>query len=209
MKNPHVMAVTPARGRVTPCPPRAPRDPTWTTTSSSPCLNRHQLLRPTPASSSSFSQSAEIFQELQQECMRRLNVPPPRVGRGGGSKSASPSRTLLASSPEPPWSQDVCRQVVLSFTEDKPQIPPRIPHPSSAGEEGRVRAFRWSGEHSLSPPPTAAEDLSGPDRRDRTASDPPQRSSVPAGLQDPQPHGAGLPPAETLLRSAPAPSRLP
>uniref|UniRef100_A0AAQ5YYM1 Activated CDC42 kinase 1 n=1 Tax=Amphiprion ocellaris TaxID=80972 RepID=A0AAQ5YYM1_AMPOC len=33
--------------------------------------------------SSSFSQSAEIFQELQQECMRRLNVPtgsiPPRV----------------------------------------------------------------------------------------------------------------------------------
>ncbi|CAL8343983.1 unnamed protein product [Merluccius merluccius] len=161
-----------------------------------PCLNRHQLLRPTPASSSSsssFSQSAEIFQELQQECMRRLNVPPPRVGRGGGSRSASPSRTLLASSPEPPWSQDVCRQVVLSLAEDKPQIPPRIPIPPRPAKRGEYAPFRWSGEHSLSPPPTAAEDLSGPDRRDRPPQIPPRDPLSQPGSRTPSPMVLGSP----------------
>ncbi|KAJ8396786.1 hypothetical protein AAFF_G00013850 [Aldrovandia affinis] len=64
--------------------------------------------------SRSFSQSAEIFQELQQECMKRLNVPV--------SSSLPPS-------PTPPG-LDAHRQIVLSFSQDKPQIPPRIPIPA-------------------------------------------------------------------------------
>uniref|UniRef100_A0A8K9V573 Activated CDC42 kinase 1 n=1 Tax=Oncorhynchus mykiss TaxID=8022 RepID=A0A8K9V573_ONCMY len=52
----------------------------------------------------SFSQSAEIFQELQQECMRRLNVP-----TGGVPQPPSPS----------PSSEEV--------QDRPPQIPPRNP----------------------------------------------------------------------------------
>uniref|UniRef100_A0A8K9V755 Activated CDC42 kinase 1 n=1 Tax=Oncorhynchus mykiss TaxID=8022 RepID=A0A8K9V755_ONCMY len=62
----------------------------------------------------SFSQSAEIFQELQQECMRRLNVP---TGGVPQPPSPSPSSGLQ--------SIDVHRHIVLSFSEDKPQIPPQ------------------------------------------------------------------------------------
>ncbi|XP_066565061.1 activated CDC42 kinase 1 isoform X2 [Amia ocellicauda] len=60
-----------------------------------------------------FSQSAEIFEELQQECMKRLNVP------AVSSLPSSPSPTNL----------DMHKQIVLSFSDDKPQIPPRIPIP--------------------------------------------------------------------------------
>uniref|UniRef100_A0A8K9Y3W6 Activated CDC42 kinase 1 n=1 Tax=Oncorhynchus mykiss TaxID=8022 RepID=A0A8K9Y3W6_ONCMY len=56
----------------------------------------------------SFSQSAEIFQELQQECMRRLNVP-----TGGVPQPPSPS----------PSSGDYTQEV----QDRPPQIPPRNP----------------------------------------------------------------------------------
>uniref|UniRef100_A0A671R8H2 Tyrosine kinase, non-receptor, 2b n=1 Tax=Sinocyclocheilus anshuiensis TaxID=1608454 RepID=A0A671R8H2_9TELE len=75
---------------------------------------------------STFSQSAEIFQELQQECMRHLNVP---------VTSTSPGL-------EPH------RQIVLTFSEDKPQIPPRIPIPPRPVKRAGADYARWSGERS-------------------------------------------------------------
>ncbi|MGH0119293.1 UNVERIFIED_CONTAM: hypothetical protein FKN15_026973 [Acipenser sinensis] len=60
-----------------------------------------------------FSVSAEIFEELQHECMKRLNVPVV------SSQPSSPSPTNL----------ELHKQIVLSFSEEKPQIPPRIPIP--------------------------------------------------------------------------------
>ncbi|XP_066523157.1 activated CDC42 kinase 1 isoform X2 [Hoplias malabaricus] len=63
----------------------------------------------------SFSQSADIFKELQREAMVKLCVP---AGRS------------LPSSPIPTHSLALHRQIVLpSSYEDKPQIPPRIPIP--------------------------------------------------------------------------------
>ncbi|XP_030625167.1 activated CDC42 kinase 1 [Chanos chanos] len=72
--------------------------------------------RPTEESHS-FSQSAEIFQELQREVMVKLRVP--ATGRS------------LPSSPIPtPSALATHRQIILpSSYEDKPQIPPRIPIP--------------------------------------------------------------------------------
>lgn len=64
----------------------------------------------------SFSQSADIFKELQREAMVKLRVPP--AGRS------------LPSSPIPTHSLAPHRQIILpSSYEDKPQIPPRIPIP--------------------------------------------------------------------------------
>ncbi|KAL4631067.1 activated CDC42 kinase 1-like isoform X5 [Arapaima gigas] len=62
----------------------------------------------------SFSQSAEIFRELQQECMKKLQV------QGGSSVSEPPS----------PGPVDAHHKIVLSPPrKDKPQVPPRIPIP--------------------------------------------------------------------------------
>ncbi|TRY60027.1 hypothetical protein DNTS_033677 [Danionella cerebrum] len=85
-----------------------------------------------------FSQSAEIFQELQQECMRHLNVP---------VSSTSPC-------PEPH------RQIVLSLSEDKPQIPPRIPIPPRPVKRGGGYYSHFSGE--LSPTPGNGEEKKHP-----------------------------------------------
>ncbi|XP_062844137.1 tyrosine kinase, non-receptor, 2b isoform X2 [Trichomycterus rosablanca] len=74
--------------------------------------------------SRTFSQSAEIFQELQQECMRRLNVP---VG-----------------SPSP----DPHRQIFLSTCEDKPQVPPRVPIPPRPPKSAGGECIRWSRDLS-------------------------------------------------------------
>lgn len=67
--------------------------------------------------SHSFSQSADIFKELQREVMVKLRVPPT-----GRSLPSSPLPTPSALAPH--------RQIILpSSYEDKPQIPPRIPIP--------------------------------------------------------------------------------
>ncbi|KAI7792606.1 putative activated CDC42 kinase 1-like, partial [Triplophysa rosa] len=64
-----------------------------------------------------FSQSADIFKELQKEVMVKLRVPP--TGR------SLPSSPLLMPSTLTPH-----RQIILpSSYEDKPQIPPRLPIP--------------------------------------------------------------------------------
>uniref|UniRef100_A0A3B4TQE1 Activated CDC42 kinase 1 n=1 Tax=Seriola dumerili TaxID=41447 RepID=A0A3B4TQE1_SERDU len=91
--------------------------------------------------STSFSQSAEIFQELQQECMRRLNVPtvsaapsnkpqipprvpiPPRPIKRGDYTSARWSRDLSLS----PTPADTTEDVSGPDQNRPPQIPPRDP----------------------------------------------------------------------------------
>uniref|UniRef100_A0A452IEE3 Mig-6 domain-containing protein n=1 Tax=Gopherus agassizii TaxID=38772 RepID=A0A452IEE3_9SAUR len=69
----------------------------------------------------SLAQTTEIFQELQQECMKRLHVP---------------------------------RSPVPGPSEDKPQIPPRVPIPPRPLR--RNEPGRWSGE--LSPASGGEED---------------------------------------------------
>ncbi|XP_069830537.1 activated CDC42 kinase 1 isoform X2 [Dendropsophus ebraccatus] len=75
-----------------------------------------------------FSQTSELFEELQQECMKKLNVP-----------ISSP----LASSPSPSSS---VANINVTLSEDKPQIPPRIPIPPRPIR--RNDHERWSGELS-------------------------------------------------------------
>nr|XP_056705878.1 activated CDC42 kinase 1 [Euleptes europaea] len=75
-------------------------------------LPSKEAKQPSPA------QTTELFQELQQECMKRLNVP---LGAPSAASTPSPG-------------------------EDKPQIPPRVPifpRPLRRNEHGR-----WSGEFS-------------------------------------------------------------
>uniref|UniRef100_A0A3B4DVJ1 Activated CDC42 kinase 1 n=1 Tax=Pygocentrus nattereri TaxID=42514 RepID=A0A3B4DVJ1_PYGNA len=101
-----------------------------------------------------YSQSAEIFQELQQECMRRLNVPNP----------------------------ELYRQIVLNTSEDKPQIPPRIPIPPRPPKSTGAEYARWSGE--LSPASGGDEDKVCPPQippRD-PLSQPGSRTPSPMGL---------------------------
>lgn len=116
--------------------------------------------------SSSFSQSAEIFHELQQECMRRLNVP----------------TQSLASYPQ---TQDGH----VSSTEDKPQIPPRVPIPPRPIKRGDYTSARWSRDLSLSPTPAdTTEDVSGPDQ-DRPPQIPPRDPLSQPGSRTPSPMG--------------------
>ncbi|MEE6519450.1 hypothetical protein FKM82_031292, partial [Ascaphus truei] len=75
-----------------------------------------------------FSQTSEIFEELQQECMKRLHVP---------------ISSSLASSPSPSFS---LTNADGTLSEDKPQIPPRIPIPPRPVR--RNEQERWSGELS-------------------------------------------------------------
>ncbi|XP_015279101.1 PREDICTED: activated CDC42 kinase 1, partial [Gekko japonicus] len=76
------------------------------------------FLPPKEAKQPSPAQTTELFQELQQECMKRLNVP---LGAASAASTPSPG-------------------------EDKPQVPPRVPilpRPLRRNEHGR-----WSGELS-------------------------------------------------------------
>ncbi|XP_039620417.1 tyrosine kinase, non-receptor, 2b isoform X4 [Polypterus senegalus] len=86
----------------------------------------------------SLSQSTEIFEELQQECMKRLNVP------AGFSQPSTPS----------PTNPDVHKQIFLPSAEEKPQIPPRIPIPPRPAK--RNEYGRWSGD--LSPGSVGEDD---------------------------------------------------
>ncbi|XP_055084262.1 activated CDC42 kinase 1-like isoform X2 [Periophthalmus magnuspinnatus] len=122
--------------------------------SGGPCsLNKpgleDNLFLPTKQScSSAFSQSAEIFQELQQECMRRLHVPLAPV------RSTSPSQSSGAQTPLTP----LCN-------EDKPLIPPRVPIPPRPIKRGDYSGSRWSQDLSLSPSPAdLTEEQSAPDQ---------------------------------------------
>ncbi|XP_061652640.1 tyrosine kinase, non-receptor, 2b isoform X5 [Phyllopteryx taeniolatus] len=112
----------------------------------------------------SFSQSAEIFQELQQECMRRLNVPT-------GQSSAA------------------CLRAHLPSSEDKPQIPPRVPIPPRPIKRGDYSSARRSGDLSLSPTPAdVAEDISSSER-DRPPQIPPREPLSQPGSRTPSPKG--------------------
>ncbi|KAL0966857.1 hypothetical protein UPYG_G00301030 [Umbra pygmaea] len=133
--------------------------------------------------SSSFSQSAEIFQELQQECMRRLHVPL------GGSQQ----QPVSLSSNLGTQSSDVHRQIVLSSTEDKPQIPPRIPIPPRPVKRGDYT--RWSADLSLSPTPAPG------DVQDRPPQIPPRDPMSQPGSRSPSPMGlqVGSPQQRTMV----------
>ncbi|XP_041072303.1 tyrosine kinase, non-receptor, 2b isoform X7 [Carcharodon carcharias] len=85
------------------------------------------FLPPRHMKQTSFSQSAEIFEELQQECMKRLNVPII------STPASTPSPILSAS-------------VSPTISDDKPQIPPRIPIPPRPLRRNELG--RWSGEMS-------------------------------------------------------------
>lgn len=130
--------------------------------------------------STSFSQSAEIFQELQQECMRRLNVP-----SGGTSQTNPPSQTLPTG--------DGHQESVLS-NEDKPQIPPRVPLPPRPVKRGEYTAARWSRDLSLSPTPAdPTEDVSDTAQHQPPQVPPRDPLSQP-GSRTPSPRGYSVSP---------------
>ncbi|XP_063298901.1 activated CDC42 kinase 1 isoform X3 [Pelobates fuscus] len=85
------------------------------------------FLPPKDVKQPSQFQTSEIFEELQQECMKRLNVPV----------------SSLASSPSP---NSCVTSINVTAAEDKPQIPPRIPIPPRPVR--RNEHERWSGELS-------------------------------------------------------------
>ncbi|XP_043558371.1 tyrosine kinase, non-receptor, 2b isoform X6 [Chiloscyllium plagiosum] len=93
------------------------------------------FLPPRHTKQTSFSQSAEIFEELQQECMRKLNVPVI------STPVSTPSPILSAS-------------VSPTISDDRPQIPPRIPIPPRPLRKNELG--HWSGE--LSPASGGEED---------------------------------------------------
>uniref|UniRef100_A0A8C1RIU7 Activated CDC42 kinase 1 n=1 Tax=Cyprinus carpio TaxID=7962 RepID=A0A8C1RIU7_CYPCA len=149
------------------CSPRMP------CTSTGECKTRVEdnlFLPCRQTNASTFSQSAEIFQELQQECMRHLNVP---------VSSTSPG-------------MEPHRQIVLTFSEDKPQIPPRIPIPPRPVKRAGGDYARWSGE--LSP-------ISGnEDDNERPPQIPPRDPLSQTGSRTPSPH-VGSPQTRSSLCS--------
>lgn len=98
--------------------------------------------------------------------MRRLNVP---------TQNSAPY----------PQTQDghVCS------TEDKPQIPPRVPIPPRPIKRGDYTSGRWSRDLSLSPTPAdTSEDVLGPDK-DRPPQIPPRDPLSQPGSRTPSPMG--------------------
>lgn len=96
------------------------------------------FLPPKEVKPASFTQTSEIFEELQQECMKRLNVPLTSSVPPSRSPNLSPSFV----------------NVTLTLSEGRPLIPPRVPippRPIKRNEHGR-----WSGE--LSPAFLGEED---------------------------------------------------
>nr|XP_061790807.1 tyrosine kinase, non-receptor, 2b isoform X3 [Nerophis lumbriciformis] len=132
----------------------------------------------------SFCQSAEIFQELQQECMKRLNVP-------------------------------MCLQTPhyhghLSSSEDKPQIPPRVPIPPRPIKKGDYSSARWSRDLSLSPTPADANEDISSSGRGRPPQIPPReplsRTPSPIGLVvgSPQQRVYSVSPIPTQVTTCPS-----
>lgn len=122
--------------------------------------------------STSFSQSAEIFQELQQECMRRLHVP-----AGSVPQLTPPSQTQT-------WEGH--QESVLS-NEDKPQIPPRVPLPPRPVKRGEYTAARWSRD--LSPAPADPTEDSAGGAQDHPPQIPPRDPLSQPGSRTPSPRG--------------------
>uniref|UniRef100_A0A669E844 Activated CDC42 kinase 1 n=1 Tax=Oreochromis niloticus TaxID=8128 RepID=A0A669E844_ORENI len=136
--------------------------------------------------STSFSQSAEIFQELQQECMRRLNVP-----AASAPRSCSPlqSSVLCPQTLQSPQTHEGQQQSVLSCNEDRPQIPPRVPIPPRPMKKGDYTSGRWSRDLSLSPVPTeTTENVSGAGQ-ERPPQIPPRDPLSQPGSRTPSPMG--------------------
>ncbi|KAK2822046.1 hypothetical protein Q5P01_022111 [Channa striata] len=136
-----------------------------------------------PCLSTSFSQSAEIFQELQQECMRRLNVP-----MGSAAQLDPPSQTSASCprTPHNPQTQEGHQHNVISCSEDKPQIPPRVPIPPRPIKKGDYTSARWSRDLSLSPSPNATDDGFCPGQ-DRPPQIPPRDPLSQPGSRTPSP----------------------
>ncbi|CAN9503082.1 unnamed protein product [Ophioblennius macclurei] len=136
--------------------------------------------------SSSFSQSAEIFQELQQECMRRLNVP------AASAHQTSSQSHISASCPQTPLNPQNLEGQQLSApssNEDKPQIPPRVPIPPRPIKRGDYTSARWSRDLSVSPMPTdTSEDISG-SCQDHPPQIPPREPLSQPGSRTPSPMG--------------------
>ncbi|XP_037537956.1 activated CDC42 kinase 1 [Nematolebias whitei] len=109
--------------------------------------------------STSFSQSVEIFQELQQECMRRLNTSTGRAHRSSPAQISTPRPQVFQNS------QDE-QQRSFSTSEDKPQIPPRVPIPPRPIKRTDHTSAQWSRNLSLSLIPAETKEtlsvLSGP-----------------------------------------------
>ncbi|XP_078266394.1 tyrosine kinase, non-receptor, 2b isoform X6 [Rhinoraja longicauda] len=99
-----------------------------------PKVEDNLFLPPRQMKQTTFSQSAEIFEELQQECMKRLNVPII------STPASSPSPMSASASP--------------TTSDDKPQIPPRIPIPPRPLRRNELG--HWYGE--LSPASGGEED---------------------------------------------------
>uniref|UniRef100_A0A4W3IH01 Activated CDC42 kinase 1 n=1 Tax=Callorhinchus milii TaxID=7868 RepID=A0A4W3IH01_CALMI len=118
------------------------------------------FLQPRQGRQSNFSQSTEIFEELQQECMKRLNVP-------------------VISSPAPTSSPvSLSTSVSPTICDDKPQIPPRIPIPPRPLRRNELG--RWSGEMS---PASGGEEDKPPQIPPRDPlSQPSSRTPSPMGL---------------------------
>ncbi|XP_034071350.1 tyrosine kinase, non-receptor, 2b isoform X2 [Gymnodraco acuticeps] len=123
--------------------------------------------------SSSFSQSAEIFQELQQECMRRLNVP-----------TGSTTRSNL-----PLWTQEGHQQSIPSSNKDRPQIPPRVPIPPRPIKRGDYTSPRWSRDLSLSPTPADTTEEVLRSTQERPPQIPPRDPLSQPGSRTPSPMG--------------------
>uniref|UniRef100_A0A3P9IZS2 Activated CDC42 kinase 1 n=1 Tax=Oryzias latipes TaxID=8090 RepID=A0A3P9IZS2_ORYLA len=128
--------------------------------------------------STSFSQSAEIFLELQRECMRRLNAP----------------KGTLCHLPASPNSQTQDGPLFSSSGEDKPQIPPRVPIPPRPVKRADHTCARWSRELSVSPTDNSKEVAgSAPSRPPQIPprdplSQPASRTPSPMGLVVGSPH---------------------
>uniref|UniRef100_H2M169 Activated CDC42 kinase 1 n=1 Tax=Oryzias latipes TaxID=8090 RepID=H2M169_ORYLA len=157
---------------------------------SAPSMVQTNILRKSPfdnlflpsqgsrGTSTSFSQSAEIFLELQRECMRRLNAP----------------KGTLCHLPASPNSQTQDGPLFSSSGEDKPQIPPRVPIPPRPIWRADQTCARWSRELSVSPTDNS-EGVAGSDPgrppqippRD-PLSQPASRTPSPMGLVVGSPH---------------------
>ncbi|MFT7796618.1 activated CDC42 kinase 1 isoform X1 [Arapaima gigas] len=121
---------------------------------------------------SNLSQSAEIFHELQQECMRRLKVPL--------STCSARFPVATSSSLSPQGLENMYHELILSPSEERPQVPPRVPLPPRPAKHGEQ--CRWAG--ALTPALGHEEDKDCPPQippRD-PLSQPCSRTPSPMGL---------------------------